>query len=165
MTGAPAVRGMARMSTARAILGLALLCLASCRTFEYSPRPGGAPEAEAVLARQQVAWNEGDLETFVELGYWKSSRLTFFSGGTVTRGYDGLMERYRKSYGGGDRGKLAFADLESQRLGPEAALVRGRWELTFQNGETRGGLFTLILLETLNGWRITHDHTSEDAAE
>ena len=72
------------------------------------------------------------------------------------------LERYQASYGGKDRGKLTFSALESQKLSPDSALVRGRWQLSFENGDERGGLFTLVLLQTLEGWRITHDHTSED---
>lgn len=129
-------------------------------------RPGGAPEAEEVLRVQSAAWNRGEIETFVELGYWNSPELTFFSGGSVTRGLEPLIARYKKRYleGGAEMGELSFSELESLRLGPVSALVRGRWRLFFGHDDAPpeiGGLFSLILCETSEGWRIVHDHTSQ----
>src|SRR4051794_27204303 len=51
----------------------------------------GAPPEEsaavrAVLDSQVEAWNRGDLDGFMA-GYWKDDRLTFFSGDTITRGW------------------------------------------------------------------------------
>jgi beta-aspartyl-peptidase (threonine type) len=39
-------------------------------------------------------------------------------------------------------------------------MVRGRWRLTFRDGKQTGGLFTLLMRRTPEGWRIVHDHTS-----
>ena len=57
-------------------------------------------------------------------------------------------------------GRLAFSGVEVVLLGPDAALARGRWELTMPDGSHPGGLFTLVLRKFPEGWRITHDHTS-----
>jgi beta-aspartyl-peptidase (threonine type) len=114
----------------------------------------------AVLDAQVVAWNNGDVEGFME-GYWRSPKLTFSSGGDTTRGWDATLQRYKKKYQseGAEMGKLTFRDLEIEPLGPDAALVRGRWQLV-RTKDKPGGVFTLILRKTPEGWRIVHDHTS-----
>lgn len=113
-----------------------------------------------VLDEQVAAWNRGDLEGFMG-GYWKSDHLTFFSGGTVLRGWQATRERYRRTYQseGKEMGRLEFSDLQIERLGPRAAFVTGRFLLRRSTGESRG-LFTLIFRQTEQGWKIVHDHTS-----
>src|SRR4051794_8930259 len=86
-------------------------------------QPEDAKKAiRAVLDAQVVAWNKGDLPKFME-GYWQSPELTFYSGKTVTRGWQATLERYQKRYQGEGRemGQLAFRDLEIQVLGAEHA--------------------------------------------
>jgi beta-aspartyl-peptidase (threonine type) len=56
-------------------------------------------------------------------------------------------------------GKLTFKDLSIEPLGPDHALVRGRFHLELKK-HTATGLFTLIMKRTPAGWRIIHDHTS-----
>ena len=41
---------------------------------------------EQLLDSQVGAWNRKDLEGYMA-GYWKSPKLTFYSGGTVTAGW------------------------------------------------------------------------------
>lgn len=121
-----------------------------------------ADDVLSVLRAQQEAWNRGDLAAFVELGYERSPELTFFSGGDVTKGYDGLLERYSERYAapGTEMGALSFSELEVVELDPELAVVRGRWHLERERLDDVGGLFTLLLHRTDAGWRIVHDHTS-----
>ena len=56
-------------------------------------------------------------------------------------------------------GKLTFSDLKIELLGPDAAFVRGHWQVVLGK-ETPGGLFTLVMKKLPEGWRIVHDHTS-----
>jgi beta-aspartyl-peptidase (threonine type) len=114
----------------------------------------------AVLDAQVVAWNKGDLEAFMQ-GYWRSPKLSFASGSEVTRGWDATLERYKKKYRsqGAEMGTLTFSDLEIEPLGPDAALVRGHWQLV-RSKDKPGGVFTLIFRRMPEGWRIVHDHTS-----
>lgn len=116
---------------------------------------------ERVLNAQVQAWNDHDLEKFMQ-GYWQSPELTFFSGGHASRGWDEALERYRKRYQGEghEMGKLEFANLNIQPLSPRAALVRGEWHLTTSDGKNPHGLFTLIFRKFPEGWKIIHDHTS-----
>lgn len=116
----------------------------------------------AVLAEQQSAWNRGDVETFMR-GYWNSPDLTFAGSSGVTRGWEPVMERYRRNYPDvAAMGHLDFSELEIHLLGNDAALVLGRWHLKRANDEP-GGFFTLVFQRFPEGWRIIHDHTSADA--
>lgn len=117
-----------------------------------------------LLDSQAAAWNRGDLELFLDLGYWRDDRLAFFSGGSVTRGFDTVAARYRQRYltDGATMGQLTFADVEVEPLAPGLARASGRWGLVHAAGEPAGGLFTLLLRELPEGWRIVFDHTSSD---
>jgi ketosteroid isomerase-like protein len=124
--------------------------------------PAGVTSAiEHVLNAQVQAWNNHDLETFMQ-GYWHSPELTFFSGGQVFHGWDEALERYRKRYQGEghEMGKLEFANLTILPLAGDAALVRGEWHLATLDGKNPHGLFTLIFRKYPEGWKIIHDHTS-----
>ena len=123
------------------------------------------PQSEilAVLETQKDAWNKGNLEEFMK-GYWRSAKLTFFSGGNKRAGYDGVLERYRQTYQseGKEMGKLTFSQIEVEMIGKKAAFVRGRFDLILSDGKKLGGLYTLIFRQFNDGWKIIHDHSSSD---
>jgi hypothetical protein len=82
-----------------------------------------------VLSTQQKAWNEGNIDEFME-HYWKSDDLTFSSEGKTTRGWNATLARYRERYPTPEKmGRLTFGDLEITPLGSSAALVLGKWNL------------------------------------
>ena len=114
-----------------------------------------------VIEDQQTAWNRHDLEAFMA-GYWNSPDLTFFSGAHESKGWQAALDRYKKSYqsAGHEMGKLEFANLRIEMLGPEAAFVRGEFHLTMSDGKTPHGLFTLIFRKLPEGWKIVHDHSA-----
>lgn len=114
-----------------------------------------------VMEEQQAAWNRHDLEGFMT-GYWNSPDLTFFSGAHESKGWQAALDRYKKNYQGAghEMGKLEFANLRIEMLGPEAAFVRGEFRLTMPDGKTPHGLFTLIFREFPEGWKIVHDHSA-----
>src|ERR1700680_1194857 len=110
----------------------------------------GAPAKEQaavkkVLDDHVVAWNKGDLEGFMA-GYWKSEKLSFFSGDKKTAGWQATLDRYRKKYQGEGKemGKLAFEELSIELLGDDHALVRGRFRLQLAK-EMPTGIFTLVM--------------------
>jgi uncharacterized protein (TIGR02246 family) len=113
----------------------------------------------AVLNAQQAAWNRADVDAFL-VGYWHSPELTFSGSSGVSRGWDGVMARYKKNYADqAAMGHLDFSELEYRFLGPDAALVLGRWHLKREKGDI-GGVFSLVWQRFPEGWKIIHDHTS-----
>lgn len=112
-----------------------------------------------VLEAQRDAWNRGDIEGYMD-GYDRSNDTVFVSGDNVTRGWQTVLDRYKKSYSSREKmGMLTFSDLEITPLTKELAVVIGSWRLKRANDEPHGK-FTLIFRKTKNGWRIIHDHTS-----
>jgi ketosteroid isomerase-like protein len=151
-------------------VGLAAIMLLSATAFAQgqSQTPASVDNAvRAVLQAQVEAWNRHDLEAFMA-GYWHSPELTFFSGGTETRGWKPTLERYRRKYqsASGSMGTLSFSDLRVDELGSDAALARGSFHLLMPDGTEPHGLFTLIFRKLPEGWRIVHDHScaAESAA-
>jgi len=114
-----------------------------------------------VIEEQQAAWNRQDLEGFMA-GYWKSAELTFFSGAHESKGWQAALDRYKKNYQGAghEMGKLEFASLRIETLGPEAAFVRGEFHLAMSDAKTPHGLFTLVFRKFPEGWKIVHDHSA-----
>ena len=127
---------------------------------EKQDRVNAVAQIRSVLRAQQDAWNRGDIDAFMN-GYARSRSTIFVSEDTVRRGWETVRDRYRKKYS--DRAKmglLTFSDLEITSLGPDAAVVLGRWKLKRAQDQPHGR-FTLIFRKTADGWRIVHDHTSE----
>jgi ketosteroid isomerase-like protein len=123
-------------------------------------RDARAEEAiRAVLDAQAAAWNRGDLEGYMD-GYLRSNDTEFVGGDTITRGWQTVLERYRRNYDSREKmGVLTFSDLEITVLGKDAALVLGRWHLKRANDDPHG-TFSLLFRKTKAGWRIVHDHSS-----
>jgi ketosteroid isomerase-like protein len=113
----------------------------------------------AVLDAQRDAWNRGDLEGYMD-GYDRSPQTEFVAGDTITRGWQTVLERYKKSYNTREKmGVLTFSNLEITLLSKDAGLALGRWHLKRASDEPHG-TFTLLFRKTKAGWRIVHDHTS-----
>lgn len=122
---------------------------------------GDEAAIRGVLAAQVEAWNGGDIPAFMD-GYWKSEKLRFASGGTVTAGWQATLESYQGRYPTAEKmGTLAFSELAVDLLAADAALVAGRFSLDRAEGDL-AGVFTLIFRKFDEGWRIVYDHSSED---
>lgn len=113
----------------------------------------------AVLDAQRDAWNRGDIEGYMD-GYHRSPDTEFVSGDRINRGWQTVLERYKKTYNSREKmGTLTFSDLEITVLSKDSALVLGRWHLKRASDEPHG-TFTLLFRKTNAGWKIVHDHTS-----
>ncbi len=155
----------------RILLPLALLLAAVLPALSQTSKDDPKSAVEHVLLTQQDAWNHHDLDAFMT-GYWNSPELTFFSGAKESKGWQATLDRYRATYtsAGKEMGHLEFSELQIEPLGPDAAFVRGVWQLTMSDGKTPDGKtsehktphgrFTLIFRKFPDGWKIIHDHTS-----
>ena len=118
-----------------------------------------AKAIQAVLDAQVAAWNRGDIEAFMD-GYERSEKTVFVGGDNVTRGWQTVLDRYKRNYDTREKmGTLKFSDLEVVPLGNDSALVLMRWHLQRAKDEPHGRS-TLIMRRTKKGWKIIHDHSS-----
>ena len=142
-------------------LCFAALLIAFCDSAIFAQQFGPKPETaiRAVLDAQVAAWNRGDVEAYMD-GYDRSPNTEFVGGDSITRGWQQVLDRYKKKYDTRDKmGTLTFSDLKISVLSKDAALVLGRWRLKRASDEPHG-TFTLLFRKTKAGWRIVHDHSS-----
>lgn len=140
---------------------VASLCLVAGLVWPVfgSPQSFERVAIREMLEAQAAAWNNGDLERFMA-GYWKSDETLFVGSSGVFRGWQEVLDRYRRTYP--DRkamGRLTFSGLEIHLLSADAAYIVGHWQLE-RDRDRPGGVFTLIARKFPDGWRIILDHTS-----
>jgi uncharacterized protein (TIGR02246 family) len=120
-----------------------------------------AQAIRAVLDKQVVDWNRGDLDAFAT-GY-KNSPDILFMGAQIAKGYDQMVQRYRTAYSTPEKmGKLTFTSLEVQPLDANFATVTGNFHLerTAVGGGNADGYFLLVMEKTTSGWKIVRDATT-----
>lgn len=114
------------------------------------------------LARQDAAWNRGDIDGFME-DYLKDEGLRFASGGNINRGWQATIDGYKTRYPDkATMGTLSFTDLEIEVFTDRDAMVFGRWQLK-RAVDMPGGLFTLHMQNHYGRWIIVSDHTSSSS--
>jgi ketosteroid isomerase-like protein len=146
------------------VISVALVVLALCAGFasrSSAARPETPDEAaiRTLLVDQTAAWNRGDIDGFMA-GYWKSDETEFVSAEGISRGWQALLERYKRSYP--DRkamGTLSFSNLEVRVECPGAAYAIGEYHLQREK-DNPSGIFTLNLRKFPDGWRVVVDHTT-----
>jgi len=120
------------------------------------------PELEKGMRAAEVAWNRGDLETFV--ADYDDSPETTFIGREVTRGNrKAILDRYRRGFPTRESmGVLSYSELQARTIGEGVAILTGKFALkrTAAGGGDTSGRFTLVWKRTPAGWKIVHDHTS-----
>src|SRR3954451_14080350 len=161
----PTLLVIAAIVPARAATPPASPSPAAAATTSPTPTQGeNQADIQKVLEAQQIAWNHGDIATFMD-GYWHSRDTTFVSGDTVTRGWQTVHDRYKAKYSDREKmGQLTFSDVQVSMFGYDGALVFGRWQLQRASDHPHGS-FTLVFRKTPDGWKIVHDHTSAAADE
>ena len=120
-----------------------------------------AQAIRAVLDKQVVDWNRGDLDAFAA-GY-KNSPDILFMGSKISRGYAQMLDTYRKGYSTREKmGTLSFTGLEVQPLDANFATVTGNFHLerTPAGGGNADGYFLLVFEKTPAGWKIVRDDTT-----
>lgn len=111
------------------------------------------------MEEQNVAWNAGDINRFME-PYWKSDSLMFIGKSGVTYGWENTLKNYKTGYPDtASMGKLTFTIIQVKRLSSKYYSVVGRWHLARSAGNL-GGHFTLIFEKIKGQWVIISDHSS-----
>jgi len=113
----------------------------------------------AIMAKQELAWNRGELVDFME-GYWKSDSLRFIGSKGLTYGWQKTLDNYKKGYPDLDAmGKLKFTIISVEQLSGKSAYVIGKWYLTRTIGDLSGH-YTLLWKKIQGKWVIVADHSS-----
>ncbi len=125
---------------------------------EDKPSATDIAAIRSVLGKQVNAWNEGNIDGFME-GYWKSDSLLFI-GSKITYGWDSTLVRYKKSYPDkATMGQLRFDIMRIDFVSTDNYLVTGRYTLLRANDQPTG-IFTIWLKRVNGSWVVAYDHTS-----
>jgi ketosteroid isomerase-like protein len=132
-----------------------LLMLGSCLVLRAQDKQA----ILKVLEIQRIAWNNGDIDTFMQ-GYWQSDSLMFVGKAGTVYGWQKTLERYKKAYPDkAAMGQLTFHILKVDLLDKTNAFMLGAWHLDREK-DAPGGYFTLWFRKINGGWVIVVDHTS-----
>ena len=113
----------------------------------------------AILKSQETAWNNADINTFME-GYWQSEKLVFVGSNGPTYGFLNTLERYKASYPNKEAmGTLNFDLLFIEQWDEKTIQVIGKFTLTRENDQPTG-FFTLLFRKIDSVWKIVSDHSS-----
>ncbi len=135
-----------------------------CLFFFLSPPVFGQESSaiqkvKSILFRQQVDWNEGNIDAFMK-GYWESDQLKFVGANGVTYGYANTLKGYHQRYPNrAAMGKLTFEIVSIEKLSRRVIMLVGKWDLKRTTGDI-GGHYTLIWKKIKGKWVIVADHTS-----
>ena len=112
-----------------------------------------------VMSMQEKAWNQGDVDSFME-GYLKSDFLVFSGSNGPVYGWNETKEKYKKSYPSKEiMGNLSFVVKNIKSISFDVALMIGEYQLKRSSGDS-SGYFTLVWKKINKKWLIVSDHTS-----
>ncbi|QNK76528.1 nuclear transport factor 2 family protein [Winogradskyella sp. PAMC22761] len=145
---------------------MALLCLscisikADVTTTDTIEKSDTKELAEAgiriVMAEQETAWNNHDLEGFMQ-GYWKSDSLKFYGSNGLTKGWHQTLANYKKGYPTkAESGTLKFLINDISKIEGDNYWVMGEYHLKREVGNANGVF--MIIFKKINGeWKIIAD--------
>lgn len=135
------------------VLPLLIIVMISCNSGNND-----IIKIKEVMNRQETAWNNGDIEGFMD-GYWKSDSLMFIGKNGIKYGWQTTLDNYKKSYP--DKESMGELHFEILKLEVEnsTAYMLGKWKLVREEDEPNG-YFTLYWKKIYEKWLITIDHTS-----
>ena len=144
-----------------------LLILMMCAAVAACAQSSDEAAVRAMMDAQVAAWNRGDVAAFMQ-GYENSPETTFI-GATVRKGYEPILERYKRDYSTtAQMGTLTFSRIDVRLLpgscgAEEYAVVTGNFHLERKQqgpGTKDDGIFSLVWRKGPQGWKIVLDHTS-----
>ena len=143
------------------LIGFSLL-LFSCQTNKVEIQYDKSETISIIktnLEAQELAWNTGDLSTFMEY-YWKSDSMAFMGKTGVTYGWQQTLDAYKAGYPTQkEMGILEFEIKKLDVLSSDAAYMLGSWNIERDTLDV-GGHFSLIWKKIAGHWVIVTDHTS-----
>ena len=112
-----------------------------------------------ILEEQTKAWNQGDIEKFMQ-GYWKNDSLMFIGKTGINWGWQKTLENYKRGYPDTTAmGKLSFDIILVKKLSSEYYYVVGNWMLARSIGNL-SGYYNLLFKKINSQWFIIADHSS-----
>lgn len=136
---------------------IGIFCISSIAKTKISQKEKN--NIDLLLEKQVAAWNQGNLEEFMET-YWKSEELSFVGSRGPTYGWESTLANYKKGYPDkAAMGKLKFTVLKTSKIDLKTILVIGKFELTREIGNLSGH-YTLLIQKIKGKWLIVSDHSS-----
>ena len=144
------------------VLFISVFCLlqtAAILSAQTSLNPADSVAVVTAMARQETAWNRGDIDEFMET-YWKSDNLQFIGANGPTYGWQQTLDNYKRRYPDREAmGKLSFDILTIDQRSPTVISLVGKFHLERTIGNLEG--YFLLLWQKFDGkWLIVADHTS-----
>lgn len=126
---------------------------------QHNINEGDSLNIMKVMSMQEKAWNQGDIDSFME-GYLESDFLVFSGSNGPVYGWNDTKEKYKKSYPSKEiMGNLSFVVKNIKSISFDVALMIGEYQLKRSGGDSSGH-FTLVWKKIANKWSIVSDHTS-----
>ena len=144
----------------KTIYALLLLLVCSCHSNDKNITIPSENEVKAAIkktmANQETAWNNHDLEGFMQ-GYWKNDSLRFFGSKGLTYGWDNALSNYKNAYPTpNETGTLKFVITDISKIENGAYLVFGEYHLERSVGNANG-IFTIVFKYINGHWKIIAD--------
>ncbi|MFP4844945.1 YybH family protein [Winogradskyella sp. PE311] len=144
-----------------ALLFVSCISVKADVTTEQTKQTTTSPsEAEAairlVMEAQEIAWNNHDLEGFMQ-GYWKSDSLKFYGSNGLTLGWENTLANYKKGYPTkAESGTLNFVINDISNIEGDNYWVMGEYHLKREVGDA-DGVFIIIFKKINGAWKIVAD--------
>lgn len=109
-----------------------------------------------VMEAQEMAWNNHDLEGFMQ-GYWKNEKLKFYGSNGLTLGWEQTLANYKRNYPTkAESGTLNFVINDMSPIESNTYWVMGEYHLKRAIGDANGVF--MIIFKQINGeWKIIAD--------
>ena len=145
------------------VLIIAILCFGciSIKADVTTERDGSSYESAKtnilkVMDAQEIAWNNGDLEGFMQ-GYWKSDALKFYGSNGLTKGWQNTLDNYKRGYPTkAETGTLDFVVNDISKIEGNNYWVMGEYHLKRDVGDA-DGVFIIIFKKIDGEWKIIAD--------